>query len=154
MGREGICSALTFAILLSACANQPCRTFRDPARANASSQPGQAPKKGAPTVVTPPTSSGGGSSPTGSTVPSTTSATILVFKPDGSLQCQAAKGLSPEEMEKQLDGIKVISRDKRPDGLMHIQVCGSPTGMINVFEIPASALKEAEGRGFKRLDRN
>ncbi|MES2962418.1 MAG: hypothetical protein V4760_00915, partial [Bdellovibrionota bacterium] len=47
---------------------------------------------------------------------------------------------------------QVFSRDKRADGLMHIQVCGSPTGQINVYEIPVSALKEAEGKGFKKLD--
>lgn len=63
------------------------------------------------------------------------------------------RGLSPEEMEKQLSGIRVFSRDKRSDGLMHIQVCGQATGMINVFEIPVANLKEAEGRGFKKLER-
>ena len=79
--------------------------------------------------------------------------TVLVYKADGSLQCGAARGLSLDEMEKKdLSGIKVFSKDKRTDGLMHIQVCGSPTGMINVFEISIDALKEAELRGFKRLD--
>jgi hypothetical protein len=158
-------------MLLSAgCANQPCHTYKRPDLANASqqpqspqqpSQPSVAGKEGAP--VTGPQPSEKPSAPPTSTVPSvtapstttpTSTTTVLVFKPDGSLQCQAAKGMSLEEMEKQLAGIKVVSRNKRPDGLMHIQVCGHPTGIINVYEIAAVSLKEAEGRGFKKLDRN
>ena len=80
----------------------------------------------------------------------TNDTTVLVSKADGSLQC-GSKGLSTEEMEKQLKGIKILSRDKRPDGKMHIQVCGSPTGTVNVYEIPVSSLSEAETRGFKKL---
>ncbi len=76
--------------------------------------------------------------------------TVLVAKEDGSLQC-GSKGISTEEMEKQLKGIKVLSRDKHADGKMHIQVCGSRTGMVNVYEIPASSLSEAESRGFKKI---
>ncbi len=77
--------------------------------------------------------------------------TVFVYKPDGSLQCEQRKGVATEEMEKQLAGIRVISRDKRHDGLMHIQACGTPTGMINVFEIPEASLKDAESKGFKLL---
>lgn len=76
---------------------------------------------------------------------------VLVGRPDGSLQCGMAKGKSPEEMEKDLEGIKVYAHLKRPDGNVHIQVCGSPTGQINVYEIPISSLKDAERRGFKKL---
>ena len=72
-------------------------------------------------------------------------------KADGSLQCGAQKGIAVELMEKDLRGIKVLSRDKRSDGKMHIQLCGSPTGMINVYEISESQLKDAEARGFKKL---
>ena len=82
---------------------------------------------------------------------STASNTVLVFKADGSLQCGQGKGVAIEEMEKELKGIKVLSRDKRPDGKMHIQLCGSPTGVINVFEISEKNLKDAEARGFKKL---
>ncbi len=83
----------------------------------------------------------------------TPDATLLIYRPDGSLQCGAAKGVAPQEMEdKQLQGIHVYSRERRPDGLMHIQICGAPTGIINVFEIPASSLKEAENRGFKKFE--
>ena len=78
--------------------------------------------------------------------------TVLVSKPDGSLQCGMGKAISPEDMEKQLAGIKVISREKRSDGLMHVQVCGSPTGMLNIYEIPATSLKDAEAKGFKKFE--
>lgn len=74
---------------------------------------------------------------------------VFVSRPDGSLQCGMAKGRTTEEMEKDLGGIKVYSRAKRPDGKMHIQVCGSPTGILNVYEIPVSSQKDAERRGFK-----
>jgi hypothetical protein len=83
----------------------------------------------------------------------TFNSTLLVYKPDGSLQCGVAKGMGYDEMEKKdLGGIKVFSRDKRSDGLMHIQVCGSPTGMINVFEVSLGQWPDAEKRGFRKLD--
>ncbi len=126
--------------LISACASGPCRRLREPQLAE-----GQAAqtKLATPPVATAP------AGPTGSTGGPVSS--VFVYKPDGSLQCGTAKGVSLEEMEKQLRGIPVLSRDKRPDGKMHIQVCGSPTGIINVFEINESTLKEAEARGFKKL---
>ena len=77
---------------------------------------------------------------------------VFVSKADGSLQCGMAKGDTPSEMEKQLEGIKVYSRENRPDGKMHMQVCGSPTGRVNVYEIPNASLAEAEKRGFKRFE--
>jgi hypothetical protein len=77
--------------------------------------------------------------------------TVLVYKADGSLQCGMGKGASAEEMEKELAGISVASRDKRADGMMHIQACGQATGMANVYEIPLKSLPTAEKRGFRRL---
>jgi hypothetical protein len=74
---------------------------------------------------------------------------VLVYKYDGSLQCGMGKGKSVKEMAKELEGIKIFSAVKKPDGLMHIQVCGSNTGMTNVYEILASDLPEAERKGFK-----
>lgn len=128
-------------LTLSACQNRPCRELRQPELASAQVP---APK---PTPQASPAAKGGTV-----TVTAPKEGTVLVYKADGSLQCQQAKGMSAPEMEKQLAGIKVYSRDKRPDGLMHIQVCGSPTGMINVFEIDASNLAKAEAKGFKRFD--
>ncbi|MDX9732056.1 MAG: hypothetical protein RBT63_09825 [Bdellovibrionales bacterium] len=75
-----------------------------------------------------------------------------VYKPDGSRQCGTRKGTSPETMERELAGIRVYAKEKRADGLMHIQVCGSPTGQINIYEIDSSNLKQAEERGFKRWE--
>ena len=80
------------------------------------------------------------------------SSTVFVSKPDGSLQCGQGKAMSLQEMEKQLGSIPVVSRENRTDGLMHIQVCGSPTGKVNVYEIPLEKLQEAETRGFRKFD--
>lgn len=80
-------------------------------------------------------------------------ARVRVYKPDGSRQCETRKrGKALEVMERELAGIKVYAREKRTDGLMHIQICGSPTGMINLFEIDSTFLKQADERGFKRLE--
>jgi len=76
--------------------------------------------------------------------------TVLVYKYDGSLQCGQGKAIGLDEMARDLKGIRIISKQKRPDGLMHIQVCGSPTGIANVFEISESDLAKAERAGFKR----
>jgi hypothetical protein len=75
---------------------------------------------------------------------------VFVYKYDGSLQCGMGKPVSLETMAKELHGLPVISSVKKADGLMHIQVCGSITGMANVFELPAKYLKQAESRGFKK----
>ena len=58
--------------------------------------------------------------------------------------------ISPEVMAKELKGIPIVSSTKKSDGLMHIQVCGSLTGMANVFEIPNKYLKQTETKGFKK----
>ncbi len=75
---------------------------------------------------------------------------IFVYKYDGSLQCGMGKAIPLDTMAKELNGIQILSSVKKPDGLMHIQVCGSITGMANVFEIPAKYLKAAEAKGFKK----
>jgi hypothetical protein len=75
---------------------------------------------------------------------------VFVYKYDGSLQCGQGKAVSVEAMAKQLKGIEIFSSNKKSDGLMHIQVCGSATGQANVFEIPAKSLKQAEAKGFKK----
>ena len=75
--------------------------------------------------------------------------TIKVFKPDGSLQCNQGKSFSVKDMEADLKDVKVISSEKKHDGLMRIQVCGQPTGMSNVFEISDSDLEKAKTHGFK-----
>ena len=90
--------------------------------------------------------------PTDATAPGkpTPSDRVLVYKYDGSLQCGMGKPVALDVMAKELTSITLYSSVKKPDGLMHIQVCGSPTGMANVFEIPAKSLKAAESKGFKK----
>ncbi len=75
---------------------------------------------------------------------------VFVYKYDGSLQCGMGKAMSVEVMGKDLQGIPVVTSLKKSDGLMHIQVCGSITGMANVYEIPAKFEKQAENKGFKK----
>lgn len=75
---------------------------------------------------------------------------VFVYKYDGSLQCGMGKAISVEAMAKELNGIAIISSMKKPDGLMHIQVCGSNTGQANVYEISSKYLKAAEAKGFKK----
>ncbi len=75
---------------------------------------------------------------------------VLVYKDDGSLQCSKKKGMSPQEMAKDLSSdIQVFSNSKKSDGLMHIQVCGQKTGQVNVFEILESDLPAAQKKSFK-----
>lgn len=74
---------------------------------------------------------------------------VKVFKYDGSLQCAMGKTIPLEEMQKELKNIKVYSAHNKADGLMHIMVCGSPTGKANVYEIDRVHLQEALKRGFK-----
>ncbi len=75
---------------------------------------------------------------------------IKVYKYDGTLQCGQGKAISTEAMATQLKGIQVFSSEKKHDGLMHIQVCGSNTGMANVYEISEADLGQAEKKGFKK----
>jgi hypothetical protein len=74
---------------------------------------------------------------------------VLVYRYDGSLQCNMGKPVSPQTMKKDLKGITVYSMEKKQDGQMHVQVCGAITGQANVFEISAKDLKEADKKGFK-----
>ncbi len=77
------------------------------------------------------------------------SARIKVFKYDGGLQCGVGKPVPVAEMKKELDGIQIYSSENKPDGLMHIQACGTPTGRANVFEIDRTSLESAIKKGFK-----
>ncbi len=77
---------------------------------------------------------------------------VFVYKYDGSQQCGMGKKIPLSVMEKQLKGIKIYSKANKPDGLMHIQVCGSTTGFANVFEIDAKDLSEASKLGFKKWE--
>lgn len=74
---------------------------------------------------------------------------IKVYKYDGSLQCGMGKAIPVETMQKEFKEIKVYSAARLPDGLMHIQQCGTPTGQANVYEIDKKDLEAAKKLGFK-----
>lgn len=75
---------------------------------------------------------------------------VKVYKFDGSLQCGQGKKIDLSEMQKELKTIKVYSSVNKSDGMMHIQLCGSPTGNCNVYEIDRKDLDEALKAGFKQ----
>lgn len=74
---------------------------------------------------------------------------VKVYKPDGSLQCGQGKAVPVADMQKDLKDIKVFSSFNKNDGMMRIQVCGSPTGNSNVYEIERKNLEAAVKLGFK-----
>jgi len=78
---------------------------------------------------------------------------LFVYKLDGTNHCETAPGVSLIAMKQQLTnaGIDVYSMHKRFDGREGIAVCGSPTGQINIYEIPAPNLNSALKIGFRRL---
>ncbi len=80
---------------------------------------------------------------------SSTAERVKVYKADGSLQCGQGKQIPLAEMQKQLKDIKVYSAVNKNDGMMRIQVCGSPTGNSNVYEIDRKDLEAALKAGFK-----
>jgi len=84
------------------------------------------------------------------TADSDANAHIFVSKPDGSRQCQKGKGITVEKMQDELKGIQIFSAVKKQDGLMHVQLCGSPTGMHNLYEIATKDLPAAEKLKFKK----
>lgn len=129
---------LIFGALIGGCASRPCRQPRAPELDQTVKQP--PPAQSATSL--------NGESPPNENAP----LKVRVYKSDGSRQCERRGGKSVEATERELAGIPVYHREKRSDGLMHIQVCGSPTGIINIFEIDSSNLKQAEERGFKRWE--
>lgn len=75
---------------------------------------------------------------------------VKVYKPDGSLQCGMGKVIPLPEMQAELKGVPVYSSANKNDGMMRIQVCGSPTGNCNVYEIESKDLEAALKAGFKQ----
>ena len=74
---------------------------------------------------------------------------VKVAKADGTLQCSQGKLIPIADMQKELKDITVFSSSNQNDGIMRIQVCGSPTGNHNVFEILENDLEKAKALGFK-----
>lgn len=125
---------LLFGLVVSAgCATGNCRA---PAQEEAKTKMSQ--KSGEVLPATRP--------PTDTTAPD---ARISVFKYNGARQCGVGKATAIDEMAKELTGIKILSSSVKNDGLMHIQVCGGPTGQANVYEIYQVDLDKAKKRGFQ-----
>lgn len=76
---------------------------------------------------------------------------VVVFKSDGSIQCQMASGVSLEAMAKELQGIHIFSQNKQHDGMMRSQVCGNSTGNLNTYTILEKDLEKAQNFGFRSL---
>lgn len=74
--------------------------------------------------------------------------TVFIEKSDESKQCDATSGISLTDMQEQLTDIIVYSSSKKSDGLIHITLCGSTTGMLNVYEIAQTDLEKAKTLGF------
>ncbi len=74
---------------------------------------------------------------------------VFVYKPDGSKQCSGKPGKSVESMATELSSVQIYSEESRYDGKLHAQMCGLPTGRINVYEIGISDLSAANKLGFK-----
>lgn len=74
---------------------------------------------------------------------------VKVYKTDGSLQCGQGKAIPVADMQKELQNIQVYSSVNKSDGKMRMQLCGSPTGRCNVYEIDRKDLEAATKLGFK-----
>lgn len=79
--------------------------------------------------------------------------TVKIQKSRGALQCQPGTGTTPEAMVVELDkaDVKVLKTQCGQDGLLHVAMCGSDDGSINIFEIPERQLAKATSIGFKPL---
>ncbi len=75
--------------------------------------------------------------------------TVKVYRYDGTLQCGMGKRIPLEEQQAELKSLKVISTAHLNDGLMRVQLCGSPTGDANVFEIAEEDLEKAKSFSFR-----
>lgn len=79
---------------------------------------------------------------------------VRVFKANGSLQCGQGKTIDPATMAKELKEISVYKSAVENDGKIRIQMCGAPTGNVNIFEIDKTNLERALGFGFTEWIRN
>ena len=76
----------------------------------------------------------------------------MVFKWDGSKQCEEEAGISPKKMKKELKrlNIKVL---KSNSGYLRsgrqLSSCGQPTNRINIFYLPMDNKNKALKQGYK-----
>jgi hypothetical protein len=76
--------------------------------------------------------------------------TIKIFKFDGTLQCSMGKEITLEEMQKEIvdRGVQVLSKKKDKVPYYISDMCGLPTGEVNVFEISAKDYKKINNLGY------
>lgn len=81
-----------------------------------------------------------------------TPSTVSVYKSTGAVQCSGG-GLSLSAMARQLadGGVQVLASACGTDGNLYTAVCGAPTGLIGIFDIPASQAQTAASLSFKPL---
>jgi hypothetical protein len=87
-----------------------------------------------------------------SSVSSTAAAdSVWVGKPDGSQSCSAGSGQTLDMGAEQLKqaNIHVLSSHKMSEAKMHMQLCGIPTGVSNVYEISRADLARALALGYR-----
>ena len=76
----------------------------------------------------------------------------MVFKWDGSKQCEEENGISPKAMSKNLKklNIKVL---RSASGYLRLgrqlPSCGQPTNRINIFYLPMDSKQRALEKGYK-----
>ena len=78
---------------------------------------------------------------------------VWVGRADGSKQCEAEqKELSPAVKEQlKAAGIEVLQSKKGDDGRMRIQMCGAPSGKMDMVQIPRTQLEAAKKLGFVEI---
>jgi len=79
---------------------------------------------------------------------------IWVSRPDGALGCEPEKAQSIDAGRAELRkaGVRVHDSRKTSDGMMRVQVCGTPSGAHNAYRITKKSLKRAESLGYVKLD--
>lgn len=78
------------------------------------------------------------------------SASVWMQKPDGSKMCGFEKGVEPQKIADQLKslGISVLRARQGSDGMMHMMVCGGPTGKTVDIEVPEAEVERVKKLGF------
>lgn len=75
----------------------------------------------------------------------------------GLKQCEPAsakQALSTREQQLTQQQVQVLEAHCASDGMMRVQLCGSPQGTRGVFKIAASQLQKAQSLGFQAVTEN
>ncbi len=117
------------------CSNTPQKPVENAATVN---------EDGTPSVTAAPPPAAPKTSPPGS---------VQVYKASGDKQCGTGQATPIEKMKDILtkNKVTVLEAHTQNDGMMHAQLCGSPSGEIHVFSISKSQVKKAKALGFKQL---